>query len=69
MWNLIRKQTSEHNRTRDMEIKNKLTVIRAGRVGDNMGEKREGRQGTCMKDTWQSQSRCRIEGGRCGGME
>ena len=31
-WNLINKQTSKQNRTRDMEIKNKLIVTR-GRGG------------------------------------
>ena len=34
------KQTSEQNRTRDMEIKNKLTVTRG--EGDNGGKKGKG---------------------------
>ena len=41
-WNLIKKQTSEQNRTRDMEIKNKLTMTRGEWGGDNGGKKRKG---------------------------
>ena len=40
------KQTSEQNRTRDMEIKNKLTVTREERGGGITGEKRQSRQFT-----------------------
>ena len=32
-WNLNNKHTSEHNRTRDIEIKNKLIVTRGEREG------------------------------------
>ena len=32
-WNIINKTKSEPNRTRDIEIKNKLTVTRAGGGG------------------------------------
>ena len=37
-WNLINK-TNEQNRTRDMEIKNKLTVTRGEQKEDNRGKK------------------------------
>ena len=37
-WNLIKK-TSEQNRSRDIEIKNKLTVTRGKVGGDNGGER------------------------------
>ena len=33
------KQTSKHNRTRDIEIKNKLTVMRMEVRGDNGGKR------------------------------
>ena len=47
-WNLINKKTSEQNRTRDMETKNKLTVTRWGRC--IKGEKRgRSSQGKCIK--------------------
>ena len=36
------KQTSKQNITRDIEIKNELTVTREEVEGDNMGENREG---------------------------
>ena len=36
------KQTSEQNRTRDIEVKNKLTVTRGEVGGDNGEEKGEG---------------------------
>ena len=37
-WNLIKKQTREQNITRDIEIKNKLTITRGEGGGDD-GEK------------------------------
>ena len=40
MWNLINK-ISEQNRTRDMEIKNKLTVTRG--EGEGITRERRGR--------------------------
>ena len=46
------KQTSKQNRTRDMEIKNKLTATRGMGERDNGGKKGKGHQGTCIKDTW-----------------
>ena len=39
---LSTKQTNEQNRTRDMEIKNKLTVIRGETGGDNGLKKGKG---------------------------
>ena len=58
------KQTSKQNTTRDIEIKNKLTVTR-GEVGGNNWEKRgKGRRRTCIKDTWTKSKVGRIEGGR-----
>ena len=44
------KQTREQNRTRDIEIKNKLTVTRGEWDGDNGGKKQKGHQGPCIKD-------------------
>ena len=51
------KQTSKQNITRDIEIKNKLTLTR-GEVGeDNGGKRGKGYQRTCIKRTHgQSQS-------------
>ena len=48
-WNLINKESSKQNTTRDMEIKNNLTVTRGER--DNGGKKGKCHQGTCIKDT------------------
>ena len=45
------KQTSKQNITRDIEIKNKLTVTRGQVGGVNGGETEKGHQGTCIKDT------------------
>ena len=42
MWNLINKRKSKQNTTRDIEIKNKLTVTRGEWEEDN-GGKRKGR--------------------------
>ena len=39
MWNPIKKQASKQNITRDIEIKNNLTVIR-GEVGEDNRERR-----------------------------
>ena len=39
-WNLINKTNKQQNKTRDMEIKNQLTVTR--RQGDNRGKKGKG---------------------------
>ena len=35
-----------------MEIKNKLTVPRGEREGNNRGKKEKGCQVTCIKDPW-----------------
>ena len=43
-----------------MEIKNKLTVTRGDGGGDN-GKRRQGDQGTCVKDSW-----TKPKGGRVG---
>ena len=43
------KQTSKQNITRDIAIKNKLTVCR-GKGEGRMGGKEKGGQGTCIKD-------------------
>ena len=52
--------------TKDIEIKNKLTVTR-GEVGQDNGIKKGKRcQGVCIKDTWTKPKWGRIEGGRRG---
>ena len=52
-WNIInRKKKSKQNITRDIEIKNKLTVTRGEGEGDKRGKRGKGHQGTCIKDTW-----------------
>ena len=61
-----RDKTSKHNRTRDIERKNKLTVTGGG-GGSNRGKKGKGRQGTCIKDLWTRTKGDRIEGRRWGG--
>ena len=43
-WNLINKQTSKQNITRNIEIKNKLTVTRREVGGDNGGKRGKGCQ-------------------------
>ena len=58
------KQTSEQNITRDVEIKNKLTVTRGEDGGDNGGKMGKGPPGTCIKITWTKPMECRIKGGR-----
>ena len=52
------------NRTRDTEIKNKLTATR-GEVGGDDERKIEGLSETCIKDTWTKPKGSRMEGG-CG---
>ena len=47
---MVTKQTSKQNITRDIEIKNKLTVTRG--EGGFMGGREEGFSGTTTKDTW-----------------
>ena len=50
---LSTKQASKQNRTRDMEIKNKLdSDQRGGGKGNNGGKKGKSRQATCIKDPW-----------------
>ena len=49
--------------TRDVEIKNKLTVTRGVWGEDNGGQKGKGHQGTCIKDSWTKPKQGRIEGG------
>ena len=43
-WNLITKQTSKQNITRDIEIKNNLTVSRGEVEGKNGGQQGKGFQ-------------------------
>ena len=62
-WNLIKK-TSEQNRSRDIEIKNKLTVTRGEIERDNGVKKGKGHQGTCIKDLWTKPKGSKTEGGR-----
>ena len=65
-WNLTDKTNKQRNISRDIEIKNKLTVTREEMGGDNGGEGEKGCQGTCIKDTWTKPKGVRIEGGRWG---
>ena len=51
MWNLINK-TSKQNTTRDIEIKNNVTVIRGEGGGYSEAKKGKGGQGTSIKDLW-----------------
>ena len=51
------KKKSKENITRDIEVKNNLTIAR-GEWGGNSGEK--GFTGTTIKDTW-TKSRGRME--------
>ena len=60
------KQTNKQSITRDIEIKNKLTVTSRERGGNNGGKKRKGHQGTCIKDPWTKPKGGTIEGGRWG---
>ena len=56
------KQTSEQNRTRDIEIKNKLSATRGTGEGDNGGKKGKGHLGTSIKDPQTKPMGGRIEG-------
>ena len=60
------KKTSEQNRKKDMEIKNKLTVTRRGGGNGQQGKKGErSSQGTCIKDPWtETMGGGKIECGR-----
>ena len=50
---LMNKINNEQNRTRDMEIKNKLTVTSGmGGEGQQVKEGEGYGQGTCIKDPW-----------------
>ena len=51
--------------TRDIETKNKLTVIRVG-WEDNRGKEGKGLQGACTKDPGTEPKGRRIEGGKWG---
>ena len=56
------KQTSKQNTTRDIEIKNKLTITR-GEVGEDNGrEKNEAFSETTRKDTW---TKLKVGGIKC----
>ena len=62
------KQKSKQNLTRDIEIKNKLTVTRGEVGGDNAGGggQGEGFSGTTIKDTWTKPKVGGISQGRRG---
>ena len=60
------KQPSKQNRSKDIEIKNKMTVTRGKAEGENGGTKGDGHQGTYIKGTWTSQ---RGVGSRMGGVD
>ena len=51
-------EPNQQNITRDIEIKNKLTVTRGEGGGDNGGRKGKGHQGTCIMDTWTKPKGC-----------
>ena len=53
IWFLQPSEFFFKNTTRDMEIKNKLTVTRGLEAAGDNGEKEgKGHQGTCIKDIW-----------------
>ena len=56
-------KANKQNITRDIEIKNKLTVTRGDGEGI-MGGKEKVHQGTCIKDTW---TKPKGVGSRVGG--
>ena len=56
------KQTSKQTITRDIEIKNKVSVTR-GEVGGDNGGKGRRISGTSIKDTWTKPKRDRIKVG------
>ena len=60
---MINKEKSKQNVTRDIEIKNSLTVTR-GEVGGDNGGKGEEFSGTTIKDTWTKPRGIWIRGGR-----
>ena len=53
--------------SRGIEIKNKLTVTRGKRGGDNGRKKGKGHQETCIKDTWTNQRGVGLRVGGWGG--
>ena len=57
--------TSKQNITRDIEIKNNLTVTRGEGI---MGGKGKWFSGTSLKDTWAKPMRGGSRGGREGGI-
>ena len=57
-------EKSKQNITRDIEVKNNLTIARAGVGGQGQWE--EGITGTTIKDTW-TKPRGRVEVGEGGG--
>ena len=63
------KHTSEQNITRDIEIKNKLTVTREEEEGGYWGKEWEGSSRTCIKDPWTKPKGCRIKGRKWGGRD
>ena len=67
-WNLINKTNKQEKITRDIEIKNKLTLTR-GEWEGIMGDKGEGFSEACTKDTWTKPKRGRIKGENWGWLE
>ena len=69
-WNLISK-ANKQNVTRDIEIKNKLTVTREEVGGDNgwgAGGEGKGHHGKCIKDPWRKPKGVGLMvGGKDGG--
>ena len=65
------KKTSEQNRKKDMEIKNKPTVMEGAGERDITGKEGEGTsQGTCIKDPWAWTMGWRLgEGGQGRGQQ
>ena len=61
--NQKKKKKPKQNITRDIEIKNNLTVTRGEVGGDNGGGKGDGFPGTTIKDTWTKPKVGRMEGG------
>ena len=63
-WNIINKRKKQTKYTRDIEIKNSLTV---NQRGGRTGQWGEGFSGTTIKDTW-TKPRGRVEAGEGGGL-
>ena len=63
---MIHSFTNKQKITRDIEIKNKLTVTK-GRSKGIIGGKGEGFSGTSIKDTWTKPKGGKIEGGNGDG--